>query len=95
MFWKKKTTEASRLAEEAVDLACNLFATGPLHGSDSQGWTDTASATEPRTIAYRPSPHTPYLVIRGRMFGLTKAQAERINNTIARRVLNAQHTEEA
>lgn len=90
MFWnkKKQPTEAERLTEEAVELACERFATGGLRGSDSNNWTDTSSV-EGRTIVYSPSSYYPALCISGRVFELTKEQAERINNVITRRVLDA------
>lgn len=96
MFWnkKKQPTEAERLTEEAVELACDKFATGGLYGNDSVGWTDAdREPGHPATIAYRPSSYNAVLCIHGRVFELTKGQAERISNVISRRVIDTQRGE--
>lgn len=98
MFWnkKKQPTEAERLTEEAVELACERFATGGLYGNDRSGWADTTldPLLGAATIAYHPSKYAPTLYIHGRVFELTKGQAERINNIITRRVIDAQRKED-
>ena len=95
MFWKKKPTEAERLTEEAVELACDKFTTGGLYGSDGSGWTDAdREEGHAAAIAYYPKSYGPVLCIHGRAFGLTKGQAERINNVITRRVIDAQRKED-